>query len=225
LTRPFLIPLAAKAAKIAQDWFSLDPKGRLGRRTCDGRSLLICEIDLMEDRLLVGRCKKGDRQALRRIYEKYRDDLLILAVALCRDVNMAEDAVHDVFVAFARACGQLQLRKSLRAYLATSVANRVRDLIRVKPQPTSGPALIDLACSHTSEPDHAVAWNEQLEDLSAALAQLPHEQREVVVLHIYGRMRFRVVAESLGVSVNTAKSRYRYAIIKLRSILDGEVPK
>jgi RNA polymerase sigma-70 factor (ECF subfamily) len=185
--------------------------------------LLICEVNLMEDRLLVGRCKKGDRQALRRIYEKYRDDLLILAVALCRDVNVAEDAVHDVFVAFARACGGLRLRKSLRAYLATCVANRVRDLVQAKPQRTFGPGRADLVSSHTSEPDYAVAWNEQLEHLSAALAQLPHEQREVVVLHIYGRMRFRVIAESLGVSVNTAKSRYRYAIGKLRSILDGEV--
>ncbi|MHC4476098.1 MAG: RNA polymerase sigma factor [Planctomycetota bacterium] len=179
----------------------------------------------MEDRLLVGRCKKGDRQALRRIYEKYRDDLLILAVALCRDVNVAEDAVHDVFVAFARACGGLQLRKSLRAYLATCVVNRVRDLVQVTPQRTLGLGRTDLASAQTSEPDHAVAWNEQLEHLSAALAQLPHEQREVVVLHIYGRMRFRVIAEVVGVSVNTAKSRYRYAISKLRSILDGEVRK
>ncbi|MHC4744039.1 MAG: sigma factor-like helix-turn-helix DNA-binding protein, partial [Planctomycetota bacterium] len=50
----------------------------------------------------------------------------------------------------------------------------------------------------------------------------PHEQREVIVLHIHGRMRLRAVAQSLGLPVNTVKSRYRYGIGKLRSILDGE---
>ncbi len=50
----------------------------------------------MEDKLLVFRCKQGSRDALRRIYEKYRDYLLILAVALSHDVNLGEDAIHDV---------------------------------------------------------------------------------------------------------------------------------
>ena len=54
----------------------------------------------MEDSLLVFRCKQGSRDALRRIYEKYRDYLLMLAVALCHDENLAEDAVHDAFVGF-----------------------------------------------------------------------------------------------------------------------------
>lgn len=55
----------------------------------------------MEDRLLVFKCKQGSRDALRRIYEKYRDYLLILAVGLSADKSLAEDAVHDTFVTFA----------------------------------------------------------------------------------------------------------------------------
>ena len=84
----------------------------------------------MEDRLLVFRCKQGSRPALRRIYEKYRDYLLILAVALCHDVNTAEDVVHDTFVSFAEKLERFTLTGSLKAYLATCVANRVRDLMR-----------------------------------------------------------------------------------------------
>jgi RNA polymerase sigma-70 factor (ECF subfamily) len=59
--------------------------------------------------------------------------------------------------------------------------------------------------------------------LSSALAELPYEQREVIALHIHGQIRFRVIAESLGISVNTVKGRYRYGIRRLRSILNGEI--
>ena len=63
----------------------------------------------MEDRLLVMRSKQGSRDALRRIYEKYRDGLLILAIALSRNANIAEDAVHDAFVTFAERLEKFDL--------------------------------------------------------------------------------------------------------------------
>ena len=53
----------------------------------------------------------------------------------------------------------------------------------------------------------------------AALASLPDEQREVVILHIHGELKFREIAEMLGVSSNTAQSRYRYALSALRKLL------
>lgn len=179
----------------------------------------------MEDRLLVMRAKQGSRDALRRIYEKYRDGLLILAIALSRNVNVAEDAVHDAFVAFAERLENFELTGSLKAYLATCVANRVRDLMRTQ---RSQAVPLTHNCSaplDSSEPSRAIVCNEELQHLSSALAKLPHEQREVIVLHIHGQMRFRAIAKSLSISVNTVKGRYRYGIDKLRSILDSEVEK
>ncbi len=179
----------------------------------------------MEDRLLVLRCKRGSRYALRRIYEKYRDYLLILAVALCHDVNLAEDAVHDVFVAFAQRLEKFELTGSLKAYLAACVANRIRDLMRNRrnktvPLEQNCSAALDLA-----EPSQRIVCNEQLQQISSALAKLPDEQREVIALRMHGQMRFRAIAKSLGISVNTVKGRYRYGIGKLRSILNSEVEK
>ena len=55
--------------------------------------------------------------------------------------------------------------------------------------------------------------------VSAAIAELPQEQREVVVLKVYDGMKFREVAELTGTSENTAASRFRYACEKLRSKL------
>jgi RNA polymerase sigma factor (sigma-70 family) len=179
----------------------------------------------MIDRLLVTRCREGSSDALRRIYEKYRDSLLILAIALSHDVSLAEDAVHDVFVTFAQNIASFRLTGSLKAYLAKCVANRVRDLMRAR-QSHARDFNSRQTCSigvDLDEPGRLITCNEELRLLSSALAELPDEQREVIVLHIHGQMRFRIIAKSLGISVNTVKGRYRYGIRKLRSILNSEI--
>ena len=179
----------------------------------------------MEDRLLVFRCKCGNKDALRRIYEKYRDYLLILAVALSHDVNFAEDAVQDTFVSFTERLEKFELTGSLKAYLATCVANRICDRFRSRQNKTVSLEQDCPAESDLNEPGRAVVCNEQLQQLSSALAELPYEQREVIALHIHGRMRFGAIAKSLGIPTNTAKGRYRYGINKLRAILNNEVEK
>lgn len=179
----------------------------------------------MEDRSLINRYRQAHGDVLRGIYEEHRDHLLVLAIALSNDVNMAEDAVHDVFVAFAGAMDSFRLTGSLRAYLATCVANRVRDLMRNQRTRAraAGADRRRIGPDHPTDPGRLVACNEQLRALSAALSELPQAQREAVVLHIHGDMRFGTIARSLGISVNTAKGRYRYGVKKLRSILDGEI--
>jgi RNA polymerase sigma-70 factor (ECF subfamily) len=64
--------------------------------------------------------------------------------------------------------------------------------------------------------------NEQLRQLSNAMAGLPYDQREVIMLHFQAGMTFGTIGKSLGVSANTAKSRYRYGLDKLRSIFNIE---
>jgi len=179
----------------------------------------------MDDGVLVIRCRQGSSEALRAIYDKYRDSLLILAIALLRDVNTAEDAVHDVFLRFAESAKSFELKGSLKAYLAVCVANRARDLIQKQKRQAGALDEAGEVAANSNEPGHRIECNEELLLLSSALAQLPHEQREVISLRIYTQMRFGAIAKSLGVSVNTAKGRYRYGIEKLRSILDKETEK
>ena len=92
------------------------------------------------------------------------------------------------------------------------------------PSPTAAP--LDRGChpeTCENEPLETLVCNEQLETLSGALAELPFEQREILMLHLHGQMTFRAIAKARQISTNTAKSRYRYGIDKLRSILNGEV--
>lgn len=92
---------------------------------------------MLEDKILIFRFNRGSREALRRIYIKYKNDLLGLAVALLNDVSSAEDVVHDVFVSFSQSVGTFNLTGSLKSYLSTCVANRARDRNRKKYQSDS----------------------------------------------------------------------------------------
>jgi RNA polymerase sigma factor (sigma-70 family) len=179
----------------------------------------------MEDKLLVLRCKRGSRDALGRIYQKYKTDLLILAMALLNEKSAAEDLVHDVFVTFVQSLERFRLTGSLKGYLLTCVANRARNVNKAKHHQSVDLDEAESFGSGSDEPSQSIICNEELQQLSDAMAQLPYDQRETIMLHHQAAMTFKAIAESQGISVNTAKSRYRYGLDKLRLILNDEVKK
>jgi len=178
---------------------------------------------MIEDKLLVWKFKSGNNDALCRIYEKYKDNLLRLATALSNETSAAEDIVHDVFVRLAQSAEKLRVSGNLKSYLATCVANRVRNFNRARQrQETANPNEAESAVSNLKRPEQWIIYSEQLRQLNNALAQLPYDQREAVILHLQGGMKFRAIAKSQDVSISTIQSRYRYGLDKLRSILDKE---
>jgi RNA polymerase sigma factor (sigma-70 family) len=180
---------------------------------------------MIEDELLKWRFKHGSKDALKRIYEKYLNHLLTLAMVLLNDAGRAEDVVHDVFVSFAGSAKDFKLGGNLKSYLTTCVINRARDRIRANRR---GPIQLDAAESVSSKlngPDHAIICSEEALRLNQAIAKLPDEQRQVIVLRLKGEMTFSRIAKLHNVSVNTIQGRYRYGLNKLRSVLNGEVEK
>ncbi|MHC4556322.1 MAG: RNA polymerase sigma factor [Planctomycetota bacterium] len=180
---------------------------------------------MVEDKILVWKFNRGSKDALRRIYEKYKDDLLGLAITLLRDRSLAEDVVHDVFVSFAKAVGTFHLSGTLKGYLTTCVANRARDRNRLMSGRDVGLDAAEAIGSNSDGPIEYVIGCEESGRLQDFLARLPYEQREVIVLHLHHGMRFREIARALDVSINTIQSRYRYGLDKLRSILNSMVTK
>ena len=178
---------------------------------------------MIEDRVLVWRFNRGDPAALCRIYERYRDGLIKVAAALLNDRSGVEDVLHDVFVEFARTTGRFRLRGSLPGYLSICVANRARDLNRTRRR-RSAVAMDELNTPSVGgdSPEHRAMSRELAAKLDAALAELPDEQREILVLHLQGGLPFREIAGLREISINTAMSRYRYALEKMRSALNGE---
>ena len=180
---------------------------------------------MIEDRLLVFQFKHGSRGALQRIYEKYRGYLLTLATALVNDVHTAEDVVHDFFVSFAQSGNSLRLEGNLKWYLATCVANRARDRLRAGKHQPVHLEQAEGVCSEGPGPEFSAAVNEELQLLNRALDQIAYEQREVIILHARGGMKFKAIARWQKASIKTVQSRYRYGLEKLRVILNGQVLK
>lgn len=180
---------------------------------------------MLEDKLLVLKCRYGSKDAMCRIYQKHKDYLLTLAKGLLGEQSEAEDVVHDVFVSFARSVRRFRLTGSLRSYLATCVCNLARDKIRSRTRRAEIPCLVNSSISDADNPEHRLMEKEELTQLRFAIRQIPYEQREAVLLHLKTGMKFREIAKLQGVSVSTINGRYRYGLDKLRSMLNSEAEK
>lgn len=178
---------------------------------------------MLEDQWLKLKLQAGSGDAVEQVYEKYRDPLLTLAMALLNDAHAAEDVLHDVFVKLHKSPEARHVHGRLKSYLATCVANRARDrLRRRKRQPHSLDADVDIPSS-CDEPEALTIANERSRLVSEAIVQLPYEQREAVALHLSSGLTFRQIARHQNTSISTAKGRYRYGLDKLRSILNGRL--
>jgi RNA polymerase sigma-70 factor (ECF subfamily) len=181
---------------------------------------------MLEDKLLIWRFKRGHFDALQWIYNKYKGDLLKLAIVLIGDICQSEDVVQDVFVKLAQSHDRISIHSNLKNYLITCVINRIRTLRRacqrLEETQCDQPAI---EVSQINSPDHWAILDEQMQQLSDAMAQLPFEQREVVTLRFEAGLRFPQIARIQNTSINTVQGRYRYGMEKLRTLLNSEVTK
>ena len=180
---------------------------------------------MLEDKLLLWKFKHGSSESLERIYDKYETYLITVATALLNNTHTAEDVLHDFFVSFVTSAEKIKLQGNLRAYLAVCVANLARNRIKrrqLEPRELDDNAQI---ASAVFQPDLLAIQKEETTILNRAMSHLPYEQREVVVLHLQGNLKFTQIAKMRSTSVNTIRSRYRYGLEKLRSLLNGEVIK
>ncbi len=179
---------------------------------------------MSEDKHLLKLLRHGDSFALRRLYEKYRTDLFTVALSLIHDVHAAEDCLQDVFVRLAEGAADMEIRRNLKGYLISSVANRARDRLRRKTKQLDKPESFGCSASAT-DPVKVLIDREESTRLFNTLMRLPYAQREVFVLHVQGGMKFREIAELQNISIKTAQSRYHYGIEKLQALLERDDAK
>ncbi len=146
---------------------------------------------------------------VRQLYEKHGPALLAYACALLRDPSAAEDVLHQVFLNVLR--GRANAAGEPAPYLFRAVRNTALNHIRGQARE------VELADGGVwlESPDGS---KETSMALQSALKQLPDEQREIVVLKIWGQLTFEEAATVIGISPNTAASRYRYGIERLKGI-------
>ena len=148
------------------------------------------------------------------------------------DQSDAEDILQDVFYELVEAYRMMKPVEQVTAWLFRVARNRITDLFRRKKREArSEPSAItedgeslpweDLLPSPDAGPQAAFARSVLLEELDAALDELPEEQREVFIAHELMGYSFKELAAQSGVSVNTLLSRKHYAVVHLRQRLQA----
>lgn len=150
------------------------------------------------------------------------------------DREDAEDILQDVFYELVEAYRFMRPVEQVTAWLFQVARNRITDLFRrrqreesrFRSEPASAETgetlqLEELLPSSDGGPDAAYARSLLLDELDAALEELPEEQREVFIAHELMGYTFKEIAEQTRVSVNTLLSRKHYAVLHLRERLQA----
>lgn len=156
---------------------------------------------------------------LERLYDKHAQALFGLLLHLTHNEADTRDLLQEVFVKLARQPHLLHGVRDERAFLFRLAHNAAIDLlrrqaarIRQREQMAAQPIAL---FAPTSDPDESAFQSA----LTEALAELPAEQRAVVYLKLWEGLTFDQISEALDLSPNTAASRYRYGLDKLRACL------
>jgi RNA polymerase sigma factor (sigma-70 family) len=157
-----------------------------------------------------------DDQRITDVVRRERSRLRNFVRRRVADREDAEDIVQDVFSALVEANRLLMPIDHITGWLYRVARNRIIDLFRKRPIEPWSDVLEELLPSPDAGPDALYARNVLLDELAAAVDDLPAEQRAVFVAHELEGRSFAEIASETGVNVNTLLSRKRYAVRHLR---------
>jgi RNA polymerase sigma-70 factor (ECF subfamily) len=158
----------------------------------------------------------NDPAAVELMWDRYANDLYAyLLVVLCSRHD-AEDLLQTVFVRIVQKRHRLAKARRLDAYVYKIARNEALSFISRRKRKRKIEAVNE---SWLIAPEGNQESNELTEQLQTALARLPQQQREVIVMKIYRQKTFLEISRLLGLSQNTVASRYRYGVEKLRTLL------
>ncbi len=151
---------------------------------------------------------RGNETEIEVLYRQHGAALVLFATAITGERSRAQDMVHHVFLKLIEN-GDVDRAQDKKAYLFACVRNSALNERKLGNRQTS----LDTETAWFMPPDKDYAGEQ---NLRRALSTLPLDQREVVILHIWGELTFSQIGELLNLSSNTVASRYRYALAKLR---------
>jgi RNA polymerase sigma-70 factor, ECF subfamily len=169
---------------------------------------------------------RRDRQArvseqnLQTLYARHRQALFTLALSRTGCRERAEDAVHDAFVRICRC--DLTRVADAEAYVFAAVRNAAIDQVRRAhaAAPLDRTVADSIFEDRGADPEAGVLQSEQERLIASAVEALPDEQREAIVLRVYGGLSFAQIAQVTGDPLPTVATRFRRGLERLRHKLE-----
>jgi RNA polymerase sigma-70 factor (ECF subfamily) len=182
-----------------------------------------------DDAALMTRYARGDVAAFTRLYERHKGALYRYLLRLTRDHVVTEDLFQEVWSRIVASRERYEPRAKFSTFLFSIGHNCFIDHYRRSANAPQRAESLDttaheLADSSHRGPERVAEGAETAARFRAALESLPAEQREVFLLHEETGLNLEEIGRITGVGMETAKSRLRYAVAKLRLSLADEAP-
>lgn len=181
-----------------------------------------------DDVSLIALIAQSQTDALNKLYDRYSRLVFSVAFAIVGDRAVAEEATLDVFVqVWQRADTYRPEQAKVRTWLIAIARHHAIDILRrQKSRPEASSVSWDEASAYNGPPSHGLEENVQLslqrEKVRDALAELPVDQREALVLAYFKGYTQAQIAETLKQPLGTIKTRIRLAMQKLRKLLEED---
>lgn len=174
----------------------------------------------LNDFQILEKLKEGDPLAYNQLFDKYYMPLCVYGLKYCDSFELAEDIVQDLFVKFWDEKLYLKLDNAISPYLFKSVKNNTLQAIK-KESKYQFDDIENLVNSMMDDDPIDFAYlEEEKMKLYEQVEALPEKSKEVFKAIVLESMKYREVADSLGISVNTVKTHYARALKQLRFKLD-----
>lgn len=184
------------------------------------------------DEALLARYRRGEVEAFRTLVRRHQRPLYNFALRQVRTPSTAEDIVQDVFVRIVQNVETFKEESRFTTWAYTIARNLCIDHLRKRvhrrhasldaangPDSDAAP-LGERVPASRPPPDRNVIGRQLQGHIAAAVEALPEDQREVFLMRQVGELPFKEIAEIIGVSENTVKSRMRYALERLQTALE-----
>ncbi len=177
------------------------------------------DTEATDEALMLG-YRDGDAAAFDVLYSRHKGGIYRYLLRQCRNAGLADELFQDVWMNLIRARAGYTVQAKFSTYLYRIAHNRLMDHFR---RDDAGVSLDDESLSidepvapRSAEPEVSATSRQQAAQLLTLLDGLPDEQRAAFVLQQEGGLSIEEIAAATGVTRETAKSRLRYALAKLR---------
>ncbi len=171
------------------------------------------------DRALVVAARAGSPDAFASLVDRYRAPVVRLAYRLTRDADEAKDIAQDAFFRAYRRLAEFHPDRPFSRWLFVIARNASLDALRRRRRAAAHG--LDVDPQHELGPEEIALRNEEAERVREALEALPERYRLVLELYYVSGLRYREIAEALGIPIGTVKTFLSRAKRQLREELEG----
>jgi len=177
--------------------------------------------DLTDEELMLA-YRDGDAHAFEQLYLKHKGGLYRYFLRKCGNASIAEELFQDVWMKLINAREHYEVKAKFSTWLYQMAHNHFIDHYRKHSISASmnrnfqDDELENIPAGNNQQPEQQAEFQQQMETMLQLISELPDEQREAFLLREEAGMSLAEIAEVTGVNIETAKSRLRYAVNRLR---------